>query len=298
MKPMLAVEAPKELTFPLYASAKIDGIRATVNAGVLLSRTLKPIPNRYVQQTLGVEGLNGLDGELCVGPAYAQDLMQRTTSGVMSEDGEPNFTYWVFDYWTSQDRLYDRRLADLRDGMESNEKFRLTHPRVKLLEQRIVCNQFELDAFETQCLELGYEGLIVRNPNTKYKFGRSTQREGCLLKLKRFADGEAVVIGFEERMHNANEATINELGYTARSSHKAGMVPMNTLGALRVRDCVTQLEFNIGTGFVDAERKHIWDIRNTYLGAFVTYKHFKQGGVKTLPRMPVFKAFRDPRDMS
>ena len=32
------------------------------------------------------------------------------------------------------------------------------------------------------------------------------------MKLKRFADGEAVVVGWEELMHNANEATKDELG--------------------------------------------------------------------------------------
>ena len=47
-------------------------------------------------------------------------------------------------------------------------------------------------------------------------------REGYLLKVKRFVDGEALVIGVTEPMHNANEAKTNELGRTARSHKKAG----------------------------------------------------------------------------
>ena len=43
-------------------------------------------------------------------------------------------------------------------------------------------------------------------PNAPYKQGRSTVREGYLLKVKTFLDDEATVVRFEERMHNGNEA--------------------------------------------------------------------------------------------
>ena len=46
-KPMLA--SPMELEhvrWPMYASVKLDGIRAVVRDGKLLSRSLKPIPNK------------------------------------------------------------------------------------------------------------------------------------------------------------------------------------------------------------------------------------------------------------
>src|SRR5690606_27777905 len=113
--------------------------------------------------------------------------------------------------------------------------------------------------------------------------GRSTAREGHLLKLKRFTDGEAVVIGFEELMHNANEATKDELGYTKRSTHADGKVPMGTLGALKVRDLTTGIEFSIGTGYTAAQRRKLWDARDTLVGKVVKYKHF-EGGVKDAPR--------------
>jgi DNA ligase-1 len=101
MKPMLAAkEAKPELRFPCFASAKIDGIRAVVKEGILLSRTLIPIPNHYTQDLFGSDDLEGLDGELAVGPANATDLMQRCQSELMSRDGEPQVTYWIFDYWT------------------------------------------------------------------------------------------------------------------------------------------------------------------------------------------------------
>jgi DNA ligase 1 len=46
-KPMLAVDCGdvNALRFPLFASPKLDGVRAVVMNGGLMSRSLKPIPN-------------------------------------------------------------------------------------------------------------------------------------------------------------------------------------------------------------------------------------------------------------
>ena len=54
--------------------------------------------------------------------------------------------------------------------------------------------------------------------------------------------------------------------------------------------------FSIGTGFTDAERQHIWDNQNKYLGALVKFKYFPVGGYEA-PRHPVFAGFRDRRDV-
>lgn len=288
MKPMLAVEA-KDFKYPIYASPKLDGIRAVIDDAMVLSRSLKPIPNAFVQDTLGHAALSGLDGELTVGPANHKNVMQATTSGVMSRDGEPDFTFWLFDFWTNVTMPYGERLQIMqraqRDGVFDGQT------RVQLLEQVLVHNDEELRAYERSILEQGFEGVMLRSPAGVYKYGRSTAREGYLLKLKRFVDAEAVVIGFEEKMHNANEATVDELGHTKRSSHQANLVPMDTLGALVVKDVKTGVSFSIGTGFDDALRKEIWTRRQHYIDQLVTYKHFEVGAVDK-PRFPVFKSFR------
>jgi DNA ligase-1 len=127
-----------------------------------------------------------------------------------------------------------------------------------------------------------------------YKYGRATMKEGILWKLKRFADHEYEVIGFEERMHNGNVATTNELGYTERSSHQAGMVPMGTLGALVLKHSAG--DFRCGTGFTDEQRAQIWASRESLMGRMAKIKHFEIG-VKDLPRFPVFLDFRAKEDM-
>src|SRR5437899_138139 len=91
----------------------------------------------------------------------------------------------------------------------------------------------------------GFEGVMLRKPDGPYKFGRSTVREGYLMKVKRFTQEEAVVVGYEEQETNLNEATKDALGHTKRSSHKAGKRPAGVLGALRVSN--GHGEFSIGT---------------------------------------------------
>ncbi len=295
MKPMLAVQAPADLTFPLYASAKLDGVRAVIQHDLCLSRKMIQIPNEHIQSVLGNAKLNGLDGELTVGPPNAQDVMQRTMSAVMTRSGTPDFTFWVFDFWTAPDMPFSERLQ-IMERAERDGAFGVSC--IQPLRQTLVRDAAELAAYERAVLEQGFEGVMVRKVNGKYKYGRSTAKEGHLLKVKRFVDGEAMVRGFTELMHNSNDASRDNTGASKRSTNSEGMVPMNTLGALHVMDCVTGIPFAIGTGFKEAERLHIWQHRKDYLGKLAMYKHFEQAGVKDAPRFPVFKGFRDARDMS
>jgi DNA ligase-1 len=105
------------------------------------------------------------------------------------------------------------------------------------------------------------------------------------------------VIGFEEKLHNANEATVDELGHTKRSSHQDNMIPMDTLGSLMLR-MADGTEFSCGCfkGFDDAWRKSTWDNRDKYLGKLAKIKS-QPTGVKDKPRFPVFLGWRDPIDM-
>ena len=290
MKPMLAVKATEKQILahlPLYASPKLDGIRCIIKGGVALSRSLKPIPNRYVQDFLSNRpDLEGFDGELGVGDPTANDFYRKTVSGVMSKDGTPDFTFYVFNDYTVGGAYVERHLPLLQ----------ISTPHLAPWPSILMTTLSELYEYESAMLLLGYEGLILRRPDSPYKFGRSTAKEGYLLKLKRFTDAEAVVIGMVELQHNGNEATTSETGYTQRSSHKGNKTGLGTLGALICKDVESEVEFKIGTGFDAATRQKIWDGRPP-IGLIVKYKSFKIG-VKDAPRHPVFLGWRSPADMS
>lgn len=280
-KPMLAVAADlKALVFPLLASPKLDGVRASVVGGRLLSRTLKPIPNQHIAKTLGLESFEGFDGELIAGEPYAEDVYRRTVSAVMGHDSAPRFTYWVFDMHDMFGRFTDRHKELVRRVAN------FSNWPISVLEQRPINNLDELLDYEDSVVGQGFEGLILRAPGAPYKFGRSTMNEGYLLKLKRFEDSEAVVLGVQEEMFNGNDAEKNELGRTKRSTAKAGLSGKGTMGALIVRDVKTGVEFNIGTGFTASDRAATWTP-----GDIVKYKFFPIG-VKDKPRHPVFLGLR------
>ncbi|WP_018609559.1 ATP-dependent DNA ligase [Uliginosibacterium gangwonense] len=284
-KPILASPADlKNLSWPLLASAKLDGIRAIVIDGVVLSRKLKPIPNLHVQKLFAK--YEHFDGELIVGDPTSKSCFRDTTSGVMSVDGEPDVKFYVFDHIAESNAPYSKRIKRVKASSTAKHIVRVAQHLVQDLDQLL--------ALERQHLDAGYEGLILRDPEGCYKHGRSTAREGILLKLKRFEDSEAEVIGLVEQMHNGNEATTDNLGRTKRSSHKANKTGKGTLGALQVR--WGEIEFEIGTGLDDELRQKIWDNQNHYMGKLVKFKYFPVG-VKEKPRHPVFLGFRDAKDM-
>lgn len=300
IRPMLASPA-KQINFPVYASPKIDGIRAYVSGGQLLSRSGKKIPNQYVQDTLGHRVMDGIDGELCVGPSNDKNLMQKTTSGIMSFDGKPDFTYWIFDVWSQGHMPFDQRLDLLRPTILSSHSYvknLYETNKIQFLTQVLIDTVGALNKYEKQCLEMGYEGIMVRDPKGTYKFGRSTAKEGKLLKVKRWTDSEANILGFNEFMHNANELQQDNFGYAKRSSHQDNKVGMNMLGSLVCRDIHSNQLVDIGTGFSHADRQEIWNNQAKYKKQIVKYKHFNGTGVKDAPRFPVFVGFRHPEDMS
>lgn len=290
MKPMLATKTTKDkIIYPVFLSPKMDGVRAYVENGVLYSRTGKPIRNRYTQALFGRPEYEGFDGELIVGEACGEGVFKRTTSAVMSVEGEPDVFFHVFDLWNSELGFINRSglLLTLAKGKD----------RVVFTPQKLCLNRSEVDYFEDLWVnQQGYEGLIVRSICSPYKHGRSTFVEGYLLKIKAYEDAEAVVIGTEPLYHNENEAFEDEQGYTKRSSKKEFKKPLDKLGALVVKGLKTEQEFSIGTGFTDAERVSLWKDRENLNGKIVKYKFFPVGTLEA-PRHPVFLGFRSSDDL-
>ena len=285
-RPMLAatIKDRNSLQYPLFASPKLDGIRAIVKDGVVLSRKLLAIPNKHVQALFGKKEYEGFDGELIVGSPTSPSCFKETTKGVMTESGTPDVKFYVFD--KINEAPFHRRF---------NSYYHTVGEGIEPIPQIVVYNIVALNSAEESFLEMGYEGVILRSPYSPYKYGRSTLREGYLMKLKRFEDSEAVILDFIEQMHNGNSAEKDALGLTERSSHKENLVPKNTLGSLVVRDVKTNKVFNIGSGFDDETRKEIWENKESYLGKIVKYKFFPIG-VDELPRFPIYLGIRSEID--
>ena len=286
-KPLLAGKFDSEKAkFPYAATPKIDGIRFLMVGGAALTRSFKPIRNEYLQKILSSNLPEGIDGELTSGSTFQE------CSSIMRIKGEPDFKVWIFDFVNPNDEVkpYKERMNELRKF----ESFNI--PSYEILFPTIVSNQEQIDQLMIKNLNAGYEGLMLRDPNGIYKFGRSSVKENILLKVKEFMDDEAEIIAFREKMVNTNEGLKDNFGRTKRSSCQDGLKPSGTLGGLILRNS-EGLEFSCGSGLNDALRDEIWKNKSKYLGKLVKYK-FMSKGIKNLPRHPVFMGFRDETDLS
>ncbi len=291
---MLAGKAPADtalLSYPLLATPKLDGIRCLVINGKAVSRTFKPIPNDFIRHALENVMPDGLDGEILVRGRTFNEL----SGDIRRSDGTPDFCYAVFDWVNVGDPNGLRQPYEVRMKRLANV---ITLPDFceKILPVQID-NPAALLAYEEEQIALGFEGVMTRTPGSPYKCGRSSTNEGYLLKVKRFEDDEAIIIGVEEMMENQNVATRDAFGRTERSSHKENMMPKGTMGKLVVKwRGKEHITFEIGTGYDAATRQAIWNNRGDAIGRIVKFKH-QPSGADEKPRFPVFLGFRDKWDL-
>lgn len=266
-KPILAetVVSLESVVFPVLATPKLDGIRCLKVDGKALTRSLKPIPNKYIREYIETNCLDGFDGEIII----PNQSFNSTQSLVMTREGTPRFQYVVFDFVLDDNQKpYIDRISDL-----------VAIPSVANISYLVpveINTLSELISYEEKCISEGYEGIMLRTKTSPYKFGRSTKKEAYLLKFKRFHDSEAIILDFEE------QDSINK---------------GNTLGMIYVQDVKTNVRFGVGTGFDDSMRDYIWKNKSSLKGRIITYT-FQESGAKLKPRFPVFKGFRDAKDIS
>lgn len=278
-----------KLQYPLIGSPKIDGVRVIAKEGVAYSRKMLPIPNRQVQNVFKDFSLDGLDGEIIVGGIVDNGdddtVFTRTTSGIMTIQGKPHFKYYVFDNYIHQGG-YKSRFID---------KFSVPTEQLEVVvkhEHRLIPNVSKLIEYEEELHSLGFEGLMVRTFAGRYKNGRSTLTEGILLKVKRFADIDCKVIGFNEGFTNKNPPVKDGTGHTKRASANSHKVLNGTLGSMTVRDLSGKFntEFSVSGGTAQWN-KEVWSNQAFYLGKTLVVQYQPSGSFEK-PRFPIAKGWR------
>ena len=196
MKPMLAMKFnAKLIKYPCIAQPKLDGVRSLSwiddNGEVHITSRLGKEYNipRIKAYLSDHKDMLPLDGELY---NHNELTFQEIVSAVKKQtDLTDRITLTVYDKPVANVRCEDRinkLLADdFRDVTEDAP--------IRLLESR-QCTCFdELDKYHDECVERGYEGIIIRNLDGLYEFGF---RSRDLIKLKKFEDKEFKVIDVVE----------------------------------------------------------------------------------------------------
>ncbi len=233
-----------------WISEKLDGVRAYWDGERFISRQ----GNVYWAPAWFIEGLpqEALDGELWVG----RKRFQQTVSIVRRQDESDQWRdvrYLVFDA-PDCEGAFEARIEYLE------QLFTDSAPPYALLVAQQRCRDLDHLREELARVEgLGGEGLMLRQPGSRYIAGRST----TLLKVKSFHDAEARVI--------------DHLPGSGKHSGR--------LGALRV-ELPDGTLFSVGTGFSDAQRED-----PPAIGSLITfrYQELTDGG---LPRFPSFVGAR------
>lgn len=233
-----------------WLSEKLDGVRAYWDGKQFLSR----LGNVFVAPEWFTAGLptTPLDGELWL----ERKQFQRTVSIVRRKDQSEHWKqirYLVFDAPTLNEP-FEARMKYVSDLVkERGPAYAMSHEHTRC--EGIAHLKEELQRVEA----LGGEGLMLRQPESRYVVGRSSS----LLKVKTFHDAEATVIGHQP----------------GAGRHKG------RLGALLVQ-LPDGTEFSVGTGFSDAQRG-----APPAIGSAITFR-YQELSDAGIPRFPSYVGLR------
>jgi DNA ligase-1 len=300
MKPMRSVapDAKYPINYPMLMSRKLDGIRFCKYKGQALSKSLKPIPNHHIRNWIEANVPEGVDGEIISGPPNLETTYGATFKAVMTHDGEPEFSLYVFDLCNMENAYAIDRLQNLESMIRNRDS------RIILVEQTMVHNQEQMEKTYDKFLQEGYEGAILKLPTGLYKYGRATPKDQIQLKLKPEEDFEGRILSMYEAMTNENEAFINEVGETERSTHQEHKVPKGMLGGFRIETLLEpRVQFDVGPGKMKhQERIDVWNEYqknpSKFVGRLIKYRAMGYGEMTNgAARHPRFYGWRDQIDM-
>ena len=228
-------------------SEKLDGVRCYWNGARLYSRNGNAFqPPKWFIDELPKD--IALDGELWT----KRDDFQNAVGIVKKMDGKGDWSqikYMVYDA-PLINKSFKQRIKIAEEALaKNNSKYVVLH------KQEVCKDQAHLDKAMDMVIQAKGEGMMIKDPNSKYEQRRSK----ALLKVKKFDDAEATVIGHLKGTGRCQDMT----------------------GAIQVKND-NGVVFKIGSGFTDAQRRS-----PPKKGARVTYKY--QGLTKAgVPRFPIF----------
>lgn len=310
IKPQLADNwDQKKQAFPCWWQPKIDGVRGLYLTGSMTGRSLKNFANKAATIRFSQPQFKGLDGEFAAGSPTSLSLCRDTTSQLTTKAGTAEGLVWhVFDLVTEETvgMPYEERYELLEARVKE-----LADPQVALVPYVEVTSLEQVLSLDSDALDAGFEGSILRNPKAPYKPGRPSSKTQELMRIKTFIDAEFLITKVVQGRKNNNEATTNELGRTERSTHAENQEPNGMCGGLignLLADvlCPTTgavlfkegQEVLVSPGaLTHPERKSVWEDHSLAVGKIGKLKTFPRGA-KDKPRFPIFTSFRDPVDMS
>jgi len=244
----LSMNADTELSYPLLAEEKLNGVRVVLfkGNGVVSAMTRQGHPIRLPRIFKILEGIPDdnfvMDGEL-----KAHGMLHKTVSivtklvrGTAAKGADDVFDFFAYDLIPLQTFRELRTTAPLQKRVSALEALLMANKltgKGKVFyrpESRIVNNRQELNKFFTDIKKAGGEGLVVKDLKRTYEYCKST----AWLKYKAVYSTTLEIIG----MHEGGFATKYE-----------GM-----LGAFEGKSRDEVIVTNVGSGIPDDLREELW----------------------------------------
>jgi DNA ligase-1 len=274
--------------YPVRVEAKLDGLRCIAvkhNGEVsMFTRSGTPI-DTLPRIKAAIEALPA-DNFVFDGEAMGEDWNE-SASVVMSsktKKDDSGMRYHVFDYipfaeWQDQksDVPYSRRLLSLHHTLGNGLATAVAEGKSGIpfhfVKSKTCDNETELREFYAECLNEGYEGVMLKDTTAPYRWKRSD----AILKLKPVATEEGVVVGW----HLSPERT-------KRAGLFGGFIVLTPNGVTT----------KVGGGYTDALKQKIQDEGPaSYVGRIIECEHQPPFTGDGKMRFPVFTRFRDPSDV-
>lgn len=202
-EPMLAHKYDKKKhRFPFYSQPKLDGIRCVVTLDSMTSRNGKA----FVSSPHILESLEPVFAEypdiVIDGELYNHDLkkdfekivsLARKTKPTTADILECKnlIEFHVYDVYIP-DMTYSQRMEFINMNIKDRS------PTIKVVSSAIVNNEEEQLKLFSEYIEQGYEGQMLRDPESFYE----NKRSNGLLKFKEFEDAEYVIVDILEGVGN------------------------------------------------------------------------------------------------
>lgn len=275
---------PVGVVFPCLGEPKLDGLRciAEKRSGKVVLRTRNGNPiNTLPTVVAALESCpqDGfiLDGEAMV--ARTDDMSWNDSASVLMSHvnvkSDAEMTYNVFDamyieHWDAREcpGMLHERLEHRTDIVVSVDRECIRAVASKWLE-----SMDDLLKFNDECLEAGYEGIMIKDPNGRYEWRRV---KTSVMKYKPVQTYEGVIVGW----YDGGIGTKNE----------------DRFGGFHVlmENGVTT---KVGGGFSDALRGEINKDPDSYIGCVAEVEGARGFARNGCVRFPEFIRFRDPGDV-
>lgn len=168
--------------------------------------------------------------------------------------------FWCYDIAIPEmvQHKRDRIRLDIKPFtiFDSKDKHLNNKKQLVILPTYHICNDTDAYAWRDKFIDLGFEGLILRNPDVDYQYGR--RRVGYMEKFKAKTDGKFEIIDIQpERKRN--------------------------LPIITCRNDINNSTFETRFSLPHNEQEYILNHKEDYIGKFVFISYGERSGVERVP---------------